>query len=47
MKILVTGAAGFLGMALVERLLAHDYIDIRCNVRRACRYSQAEALLKR
>jgi nucleoside-diphosphate-sugar epimerase/peptidoglycan/xylan/chitin deacetylase (PgdA/CDA1 family) len=34
MKILVTGAAGFLGRALIERLLAHGYTDLRCNVRR-------------
>jgi nucleoside-diphosphate-sugar epimerase len=34
MKVLVTGASGFLGTAVVERLLAHGYTDIRCNVRR-------------
>src|SRR5579872_5306846 len=35
MKVLVTGAGGFLGTALVARLLAHGYTDIRCNLRRA------------
>jgi len=34
MRILVTGAGGFLGRALIERLLAHGHRDIRCNVRR-------------
>jgi nucleoside-diphosphate-sugar epimerase len=34
MKVLVTGSSGFLGTAVVDRLLAHGYIDIRCNVRR-------------
>jgi nucleoside-diphosphate-sugar epimerase/peptidoglycan/xylan/chitin deacetylase (PgdA/CDA1 family) len=34
MKILVTGAGGFLGRALIKRLLAHGHTDIRCNVRR-------------
>jgi nucleoside-diphosphate-sugar epimerase len=33
MKILVTGAAGFLGIHVIERLLAHDYSDIRCLLR--------------
>lgn len=33
MKVLVTGAAGFLGRALVERLLAHDETDVRVTVR--------------
>jgi len=35
MRILVTGAAGFLGLAVVERLLAHGERDIRCFVRPA------------
>lgn len=35
MKVLVTGAGGFLGTALVARLLAHGFNDIRCNLRRA------------
>lgn len=33
MKILVTGAGGFLGVNVVERLLAHGHKDIRCFVR--------------
>jgi nucleoside-diphosphate-sugar epimerase len=33
MKILVTGASGFLGRAVVERLLAHGESEIRCFVR--------------
>ena len=33
MKILVTGAGGFLGVHVVERLLAHGYTDIRCMLR--------------
>jgi nucleoside-diphosphate-sugar epimerase len=33
MKILVTGASGFLGRAVVERLLAHGEFEIRCFVR--------------
>jgi nucleoside-diphosphate-sugar epimerase/peptidoglycan/xylan/chitin deacetylase (PgdA/CDA1 family) len=44
MKILVTGAAGFLGRALIERLLAHSYTDIRCNVRRHTDIPKLEAL---
>lgn len=34
MKVLVTGASGFLGKAVVERLLVHGFTDIRCNMRR-------------
>lgn len=33
MKILVTGAGGFLGKRLLERLLAHGQTDIRCMLR--------------
>jgi nucleoside-diphosphate-sugar epimerase/peptidoglycan/xylan/chitin deacetylase (PgdA/CDA1 family) len=47
MRILVTGAAGFLGRALVERLLAHSYTDIRCNVRRHTDIPKLEALSQR
>jgi len=33
LKILVTGAAGFLGRALVERLFAHGHLELACAVR--------------
>ncbi|SEG45947.1 Nucleoside-diphosphate-sugar epimerase [Bryocella elongata] len=33
MKILITGAGGFLGKRIVERLLAHGQTDLRCMVR--------------
>jgi nucleoside-diphosphate-sugar epimerase/peptidoglycan/xylan/chitin deacetylase (PgdA/CDA1 family) len=46
MKILVTGAAGFLGTALVGRLLAHGYNDIRCNVRRRTDIPKLDKLLE-
>ena len=47
MRILVTGAAGFLGTALIERLLVHGYTDIRCNVRRRADIPKLEALVQR
>ncbi|HLZ50681.1 MAG TPA: polysaccharide deacetylase family protein [Candidatus Acidoferrum sp.] len=45
MRILVTGAAGFLGNALIGRLLAHGYREIRCNVRRRRDIPKLDALL--
>jgi nucleoside-diphosphate-sugar epimerase/peptidoglycan/xylan/chitin deacetylase (PgdA/CDA1 family) len=47
MRILVTGAAGFLGKALIERLLVHGYNDIRCNVRRQTDIPNLEELAER
>jgi nucleoside-diphosphate-sugar epimerase/peptidoglycan/xylan/chitin deacetylase (PgdA/CDA1 family) len=46
MKILVTGAAGFLGTALIKRLLVHGYRDIRCNVRRRKDIPKLDSLLE-
>jgi nucleoside-diphosphate-sugar epimerase len=42
LKILVTGAGGFLGKAIVERLLAHGQMDVRCMLRDT---SKAKGLL--
>jgi nucleoside-diphosphate-sugar epimerase len=42
LKILVTGAGGFLGKSIVERLLAHGQTDIRCMLRDT---SKAKGLL--
>lgn len=42
MKVLVTGAGGFLGVQVVSRLLAHGYTDIRCFLRDS---GKAEKLL--
>ena len=42
MKILVTGASGFLGRAVVERLLAHGEHEIRCFVRSSSNLSGLE-----
>jgi nucleoside-diphosphate-sugar epimerase len=41
LKILVTGAGGFLGVHVIERLLAHGHTDIRCFLRER---SKAERL---
>jgi nucleoside-diphosphate-sugar epimerase/peptidoglycan/xylan/chitin deacetylase (PgdA/CDA1 family) len=46
MKILVTGAAGFLGRSLIERLLADGYSNIRCSVRRGVDISKLDALVE-
>ncbi len=46
MRILVTGAGGFLGKALIERLLAHGYSDIRCNVRRRADIPKLDTLVE-
>jgi nucleoside-diphosphate-sugar epimerase len=47
MKLLVTGAGGFLGTAVVERLLAHGNTDIRCNLRRRINIPELDALSRR
>src|SRR6202011_2737134 len=45
-KILVTGAGGFLGAVLIERLLELGYTDIRCNLRRKANVPKLETLSK-
>jgi len=44
MKILVTGAGGFLGKRLLERLLAHQQTDIRCMLRDPSKAAALEAI---
>jgi nucleoside-diphosphate-sugar epimerase len=44
MKILVTGASGFLGRAVVERLFAHGYLDLKCFVRSTSSASALEEI---
>lgn len=47
MKVLVTGATGFLGTALVERLLARGEKDIRCFLRSGSDRSRLDDLARR
>lgn len=47
MKVLVTGSNGFLGSALVDRLLAHGETDIRCLVRPASNRARLEEIEER
>ena len=46
MKILVTGAGGFLGANVVERLLVNGYTDIRCFLRDAAKAERLFQLAK-
>ncbi|WP_437781910.1 NAD-dependent epimerase/dehydratase family protein [Sorangium sp. So ce1097] len=47
MKVLVTGSNGFLGSALVDRLLAHGETDLRCLVRPASNRARLEEIEER
>ena len=47
MKVLITGSTGFLGSALVERLLVRGEKDLRCLVRGGSDRARLEALAKR
>jgi nucleoside-diphosphate-sugar epimerase len=47
MKVLVTGSNGFLGSALVDRLLAHGEADVRCLVRPASNRSRLQEIERR
>ena len=47
MKILITGAGGFLGRLIVERLLAHGEFDLRCMLRDTSKGEALRALATR
>jgi len=47
MKILVTGAGGFLGKLIVERLLAHGQTEIRCMLRDTSKAKGLEEIAQR
>ncbi len=47
MKILVTGAGGFLGKWIVERLLTHGQTDVRCMLRDTTKGAALEAIAAR
>lgn len=47
MKILITGAGGFLGKAIIERLLAHGQTDLRCMLRDLSKRRGLEAIAAR
>lgn len=47
MKILITGAGGFLGKAIVERLLVHGQTDLRCMLRDPSKASGLKAIAAR
>ncbi len=46
MKVLVTGAGGFLGIRVVARLLEHGYTDLRCFLRDTSKAKRLEELVK-
>lgn len=46
-KILVTGCSGFLGVPVVERLLAHGARDLRCFLRAGSQRERLEAVIRK
>jgi nucleoside-diphosphate-sugar epimerase len=47
MKVLVTGCTGFLGVPVVERLLAHGERDLRCFLRPGSKRERLDAVIRR